>query len=65
MKKQETYIKHFNNENDALDHMAMKNRTNQVKNWIWAMVDGPDNNFSIVDIRTAIEMGCCYKISYR
>lgn len=57
---QPTYIKHFATESKAASTMRSKNRCNRVKSWCWVMADGPDNDFVVLDIRTAIEMGLLY-----
>ena len=60
--KTETYIKYFKNENDAKDWMLMKNRTSVDKSTrsLKVVVDGPEDNFAVVDFRTAQELGCGY-----
>ena len=66
MKKQ-IYIKNFKSENKALDWMKMKNRACQLagnKRDIFCVVDGPCDNFAVVDLRTAIELESGYKIEY-
>jgi hypothetical protein len=66
MKKQESYCKFFDDEEKADNWMKMKNRSRMLaKNYdMFAMIDGPENNFAIVDISTAIEMGMGYTINY-
>jgi len=61
-----TYIVEFNAENAAIARCSMKNRAcrraNNYKD-IYAVVDGPSDNFVVVDLRTAIELGCGYFIA--
>jgi hypothetical protein len=63
MKKQATFIRTFENESEAEDFMTMKNRVNRVASWIWVLVEGPEDNFAVVDLSTAIEMNVPYKWS--
>jgi hypothetical protein len=56
----ETYIKQFENKQKAIGWMNMKNDSNRVKYRRWVVVDGPNNNYAVVDIKTAIELGCGY-----
>lgn len=66
MKKQKTYIKYFDTENAALDRCEMKNKAcKRAGNYrdIYAVVDGPDYNFAVVDLDTAIELGFGYQIA--
>jgi hypothetical protein len=65
--KKETNIKKFSNENNAIDWMQMKNRSCEKagnKKDVYCLVDGPDDNYAVVDLRTAIELGNGYKINY-
>lgn len=59
MKANETYIKTFSNEDAAHDHMRMKNRV-VVDGTLFCLVDGPDDQYSVVDLKTAIELGGPY-----
>ena len=66
MKKQETYIKYFATENAAFDRCTMKNLAcKRAGNYseIYAVVDGPEDNFAVVDLDTAIELGFGYQIA--
>lgn len=65
MKKQETYMKHFETEDDALIRCELKNKAcRRAGNHrdIFAVVDGPDDDFSVVDLCTAIDMELGYRI---
>ena len=64
MAKQPTSIKTFANEDAATKYMTMKNRAN-VCGWLWALVEGPSNDWCVVDIATAIELGNGYTWSAR
>ena len=66
MTKQETYIRYFETENDALTRCELKNRAcKRAGNYrdIYAVVDGPEDNFAVVDLSTAIELGFGYQIA--
>ena len=58
--KQPTYIKTFETKAKAESMMRTKNRANRVPGWLWVMVDGPEDDFVLVDIRTAIDMNMGY-----
>ena len=63
--KQATYMKQFNDENKALDWCEMKNKAcKRAKSFrdIFAVVDGPENDYAVVDVSTAIGLGFGYKI---
>lgn len=66
MKKQETYVKYFDTENAALDRCMMKNQAcKRAGNYrdIYAVVGGPENNYAVVDLDTAIALGGGYQIA--
>lgn len=61
------YIKIFKSESEAFDWMVMKNRACKRANNlndIFCLVDGPDNDFAVMDIDSAIEGGFLYQWSY-
>lgn len=63
--KATTYCKFFSNENDAAMRCSLKNRAaRRANNYrdIYCLVDGPENNYAVVDLRTAIELGGVYSI---
>lgn len=65
MKRSGTYIHHFATEREAIIRCSIKNQAcRRAGNYrdIYAVVDGPDNNFSVVDLKTAIELGGGYQI---
>lgn len=68
MAKTETYLKHFNEYDNAFDWMTMKNRAckaaNNTKD-ICCVVPGPENNYAVVDLGTAIdlELGYVWSVS--
>lgn len=65
MSKRETYCRFFDSENAARDRCAMKNRAARLANNfrdIYCLVDGPEDNFAVVDLSTAIELGQGYEI---
>lgn len=64
MKTNTTYLKTFSNENEAMGWMKMKNRACAAagnRKELFVVCDGPENNFAVVDIKTAIELGGGYK----
>lgn len=63
--KQETFIKRFEKRDDALDCMVMKNKTVKMPNWVYVTVDGPEMDYAVVDLSTAIEMELPYEWSLK
>ena len=66
MKKQNTYIAYFDDENDAIARCYHKNQAcKRAGNYrdIYAVVDGPEDNYAVVDLSTAIDLGFGYKIA--
>ena len=66
MKKQGTYIRYFKTENQALDICTIKNQAcKRAGNFrdVYAVVYGPDDNFAVVDLSTAIDLGFGYQIA--
>ena len=59
------YQKFFDLEEDAAVHCANKNMcaraAGNMKD-VYALVDGPEDNFAVVDLMTAIHLGQGYKI---
>ena len=55
------YMKFFNTEKDALRWKDIKNNVNCNKKQHYVVIDGPENNFAVVDLRTAIEMDMPYR----
>lgn len=65
MSKRETYCKFFGSENNARSRCSMKNRGARLANNyrdIYCLVTGPSNNFAVVDLSTAIDLGQGYEI---
>jgi hypothetical protein len=64
--KQNPYHKPFDLESDAQAHCAKKNKACR-RAWnyddIYAVVNGPDNDFAVVDIYTAIDLGGGYYVA--
>lgn len=52
--RQPTYIKFFDTYRKAKRHLIMKKDCNRQKHFAWAIVDGPENNYAVVDLNTAI-----------
>jgi hypothetical protein len=63
VKSSTTYIKFFSDEGEASSWMRMRNqaRLSVGNRDIFAVVDGPEDNFAVVDLRTAIELGGGYR----
>ncbi len=58
--KQPAYLKLFPTRDDAEDIARIKNRACRMPRWLWVVIDGPADDFAVVDLRTAIEMGARY-----
>jgi hypothetical protein len=61
--KAQTYYKEFDDKDEAEDWMRMKNaacRRAGNKRDVYVLVDGPDDNFVVMDLRTAVESGFLY-----
>lgn len=61
------YLKLFKREIDAISWMRMKNHACKLaKNYrdLFAVTDGPENNFAVMDIKSILELGNGYKIEY-
>jgi hypothetical protein len=56
----ETYIQFFDNEEVADAFMRMRNRA-RVSADVVVVVDGPEDNWAVVDLSTAIELGGGYR----
>ena len=56
-------IKFFTDQGAAYDYMRSLNRTH-IKE-IFCLVDGPEDNFAVVDLETAIDLGIPYEWSTR
>ena len=56
--KQPTYIKRMSEYMDAYDWMVQKNRSAKraMCNNVYCLMDGPDNDYAIVDLRTAVDL---------
>jgi len=64
MKTKQRYLKEISEEKEARDWMAMKNQASRDGN-IYCLVAGPSDNWAIVDVKTAIELGGPYEWSVR
>ncbi|MBL9187881.1 MAG: hypothetical protein JNK23_10405 [Opitutaceae bacterium] len=53
--KQPPYLKLFPEKSAARDWARIKNRANRLPRWLWVVADGPNDDFAVLDIRTAIE----------
>ncbi len=58
------YLKMFKNENKAMQWMRMKNRACAAagnRRDLFVVCDGPENDFAVMDLKSAIELGNGYK----
>lgn len=58
------YMKEFKTEGAAMDWMRLKNRAAKLagnRRDMLVVTDGPSDNFAVVDLNTAIELGGGYK----
>ena len=65
MAKRDTYTVFFDTEDAAETRCAIKNRGAKLAgNYrdVYCVVDGPDDNYAVVDLTTAIDLGNGYKI---
>ena len=59
--KNQSYLKEFETEDQAREWMQMKNRAHaQGDKQIFAVVDGANDNYAVVDLKTAIELEANY-----
>lgn len=59
-----SYCKMHNTENSALQSMRLKNQAcRKVGNRrdIFVVTEGPDGNWAVMDIKSAIDLGACYQ----
>lgn len=64
MKTNNKYLKMFKTENNAMHWMRMKNRACRLAgNFrdMFVVTDGPENDFAVMDLKSAIELGGGYK----
>ena len=54
--KNDMYIKRFDNEIKAREHLRNKNKVNQRPYFWYVLVDGQENDFAVVDMNTAIDL---------
>lgn len=68
MAKQATFIKFFASHGEAFEYMQLKNKAARSagnKADCYCVIDGPEDNFAVVDLDTAIDHGQPYKWSYK
>ena len=58
--KQPAFLKLFPTRADAEERARIKNRANRMPGWLWVVTDGPADDFAVVDLRSAIELGVGY-----
>jgi len=60
------FTKFFKNEDKAFQYMVDKNRATKRAGSkdIFAVVPGPDHNYAVVDLNTAIDLGLGYTWSF-
>jgi hypothetical protein len=54
------YLRFYPTESDALDAMRSKNDSHR-DGALFVVTDGPEDNFAVMDLKTAIEMELPYK----
>lgn len=59
--KQSSYLKTFAAESKADAWMRMKNRANRLRGHLWVVVDGPESDFAVMDIKSAIAGNFMYR----
>ena len=62
--KTNEYMKMFKTEAAAMDWMRMKNRACKLAGNtrdLFVVTDGPENDFAVMDLKSAIELGSGYK----
>ena len=65
MGKRDVYCMFFESENDARIRCSTRNRAaRRANNYrdIYCLVDGPDNDYAVVDLPTAIDLGQGYEV---
>lgn len=63
-RKPKTFLKYFATENQAMEFMAARNRTARLagnRKDLLVVTDGPEDNFAVMDVATAIEMEMPYR----
>lgn len=66
MAKQAIFIKFFASHGEAFEHMRLKNKAARAagnKEDCFCVVDGPEDNFAVADLDTAIAHGQSYEWS--
>jgi hypothetical protein len=58
--RHESYMKLFADETAADTHMRLKNRVDR-GGIIYVLTDGPDDDYAVMDLRSAIDMGLLYR----
>ena len=60
-RKSTEVLRFFDSENEARDYMVMRNRAHQRGDkQLVVLVDGPEDNFAVMDLESAIENGFSY-----
>jgi hypothetical protein len=60
-------MKFFENRQDAEMYMKNRNKTLTKKcfhKYFKVLIDGPENNYAVVDFKTAYDMGVSYSVSW-
>lgn len=60
------YLREFSDRNEAYDRMTLKNRSCRAagnNRDIYCLVPGPSDNWAVVDLATAIDLGLGYEWS--
>ena len=60
-RKRTEVLRFFDSENEARDYMVMRNRAHQRGDkQLVVLVDGPEDNFAVMDLESAIDNGFLY-----
>ena len=55
----DSYVKFFETEDEAMSWMRLKNQT--AVRGLYVVAPGPEDNWAVTDLRTAIELGSFYR----
>ena len=58
-----SYTARFETKDEAYARMLMKNQTSR-DGTIYCLIDGPENDWAVVDLGTAIEMDALYSWAF-
>lgn len=59
-----SYLRFFADRDAARQHMVLRNHVAR-EGTVYCLVDGPEDNYAVVDLKTAIDLGGPYEWSGR